>query len=104
MTQGYPEEKEVVGVEERPKTKKPPLYRVFLLNDDYTTMEFVIEVLEKIFRKNPVEATGIMLHVHKHGKGLAGIFERQIAEAKIAEVHARARAEGFPLKCSMEKE
>lgn len=95
---------EETGVRERLQTRKPPLYRVYLLNDDYTTMEFVVQILETIFHKNTVEATRIMLFVHKQGRGLAGRYERQIAEAKIAEVHERARLEGFPLKCTMEKE
>ncbi|MBA4371320.1 MAG: ATP-dependent Clp protease adapter ClpS [Thermodesulfovibrio sp.] len=92
------------GVRERRQTRKPPLYRVYLLNDDYTTMEFVVQVLETVFHKNAVEATRIMLFVHKQGRGLAGMYERQIAEAKITEVHEQARVQGFPLRCTMEKE
>ncbi|MCC6346755.1 MAG: ATP-dependent Clp protease adapter ClpS [Nitrospirales bacterium] len=98
---GFEEE---IGVRERQKTKKPPLYRVFLLNDDYTTMDFVIHILEHIFKKSPVEATRIMLHVHKNGRGLAGVYTRDIAETKIAEVHGLARKSSFPLQCTMEKE
>ncbi len=104
MAEPYPEQRDDAGVEERTKTRKPPLYRVYLLNDDYTTMDFVVQVLEEIFHKNPVEATAIMLLVHKQGRGLAGVYERQIAEAKIAAAHTKARAGGFPLKCTMEKE
>jgi len=88
----------------RQELKKPPLYRVFLLNDDYTTMDFVVSVLEKVFHKSTVEATQIMLHVHKNGKGLAGTYTREIAETKIGTVHTLAREHEFPLKCSMEKE
>ncbi|RCK80965.1 MAG: ATP-dependent Clp protease adaptor protein ClpS [Candidatus Ozemobacter sibiricus] len=88
----------------RQQTKEPSLYRVYLLNDDYTTMDFVVEVLEKVFHKPTMEATQIMLHVHRHGKGLAGVFTRDIAETKIETVHAMARDRGYPLKCSMEKE
>ena len=88
----------------RNKTAKPPMYKVFLLNDDYTTMEFVVEILEEVFRLSKVEATQIMLHVHRNGKGLAGIFSKEVAETKIALVHKRAEDEGFPLKCDMEKE
>jgi ATP-dependent Clp protease adaptor protein ClpS len=95
---------EGTAVKERHITKKPPLYRVLLLNDDYTTMDFVIYVLEKVFHKSPVEATSIMLHVHKKGVGLAGIYTREIAETKIADVEELARESEFPLKCIMEKE
>ena len=83
--------------------KEPPLYSVYLLNDDYTTMDFVIHVLETIFHRPVIEATKIMLHVHKNGKGLAGIYTREIAETKIETVHKIAREHEFPLKCSMEK-
>ncbi|MBI3039836.1 ATP-dependent Clp protease adapter ClpS [bacterium] len=86
------------------RTKTPSLYKVFLLNDDYTTMEFVVDVLQEIFHKPFMEANEIMLHVHKNGKGLAGIYTREIAETKVTAVHFRARESGFPLKCSMEKE
>jgi len=84
--------------------KKPPLYSVFLLNDDYTTMDFVIHILETVFHLQAIEATRIMLHVHKNGKGLAGTYTREIAETKIETVHKIARDHEFPLKCSMEKE
>lgn len=95
---------EDVQVQERQDTESPSLYRVFLLNDDYTTMDFVVHILEKVFHKPLVEATRIMLHVHKNGRGLAGIFTREIAETKIDTVHEVAREKGFPLKCTMEKE
>ena len=88
----------------RQKTKKPHMYKVFLLNDDYTTMEFVIEILEKIFRKKKMDATQVMLHVHRNGKGLAGVYTKDIAQTKIATVHKLAQDNGFPLKCDMEKE
>ncbi|HQB82362.1 MAG TPA: ATP-dependent Clp protease adapter ClpS [Candidatus Rifleibacterium sp.] len=88
----------------RQKTTKPSMYKVFLLNDDYTTMEFVVEVLERVFGRSKIDATSIMLHVHQNGKGLAGVYTREIAETKIAQVHALARENGFPLKCDMEKE
>ena len=86
------------------KTKKPNLYKVILLNDDYTSMDFVVSILETIFSKSPSEAVQIMLQVHNNGKGMCGIFSKQIAETKINLVHERARAEGFPLRCSMEEE
>lgn len=95
---------EELGLKERQEVKSPPLYKVFLINDDYTTMEFVVYVLEKIFHKLPVEATQIMLHVHKNGKGLAGVFTHEIAETKMVTVHELAREEGFPLICTVEKE
>ncbi|HYQ47427.1 MAG TPA: ATP-dependent Clp protease adapter ClpS [Thermodesulfovibrionales bacterium] len=90
--------------ETQQELKKPPLYRVFLLNDDYTTMDFVVSVLERVFHKKTVEATQIMLHVHKNGKGLAGTYPREIAETKIATVHTLAQENEFPLRCTMEKE
>ena len=84
------------------KTEHPKQYKVVLLNDDYTTMDFVVSVLETIFKKSPAEAVQIMMHVHNRGQGVCGLFAKQIAEAKVALVHERARAEGFPLKCLME--
>lgn len=85
------------------RLKHPKQFKVLLLNDDYTTMEFVVSVLEQIFRKTPAEAMQIMLHVHRRGQGVAGIYSKEIAEAKIALVHARATEEGYPLRCSMEE-
>jgi ATP-dependent Clp protease adaptor protein ClpS len=90
-------------VQERVRTQKPKMYRVILLNDDYTTMDFVVFVLQIIFLKSPSEAMQIMLQVHKSGKGVAGIFSKQIAEAKIEQVHQRAQSEGHPLRCDMEE-
>ncbi len=95
---------EELELKERQEVKSPPLYRVFLLNDDYTTMDFVVHILETVFDKPPVEAAQIMLHVHKNGKGLAGVYTREIAETKTAAVVELARRNGFPLQCSMEKE
>ncbi len=99
-----PQTGEGLQVKERQKTKKPPLYKVLLLNDDYTTMEFVVFVLETVFHKSAVEAVQVMLHVHRQGVGLAGVYEREIAETKITEVRELARGNEFPLKCVMEKE
>lgn len=95
---------EETGIKERHEVKTPALYRVLLLNDDYTTMEFVIRILEDVFHKPVVEAAQIMLHVHKKGKGLAGVYSHEIAETKIHKAHNLSRKSGFPLKCIMEKE
>jgi ATP-dependent Clp protease adaptor protein ClpS len=89
--------------EKKIRVRKPRQYKVLLLNDDYTTMEFVVSILETIFQKTPAEATQIMLHVHQKGSGLCGIFPKQIAEAKTQLVHDRARAEGHPLRCIIEE-
>ncbi len=88
----------------RDEIQEPPLYKVLLHNDDYTTMDFVVMVLEKVFHKNPSEATRIMLNVHRNGTGLCGIYPAEIAETKIDAVHSLAADAGFPLKASMEKE
>jgi ATP-dependent Clp protease adaptor protein ClpS len=87
----------------KPKTKKPNLYRVLILNDDYTPMEFVIHVLEKFFQKDVEAATQIMLHVHHHGIGECGIFTYEIAETKVTQVMDFARKHQHPLQCVMEK-
>ena len=86
------------------KTHLPKLYKVILLNDDYTSMDFVVSILESIFQKSPAEAVQIMLAVHNKGKGVCGIYAKQIAETKISQVERRARAESFPLRCVMEEE
>jgi ATP-dependent Clp protease adaptor protein ClpS len=91
-------------VKETEKAELPPRCRVVLLNDHYTTMEFVVEVLEQVFLRRHEEAVAIMLAVHRHGSGVAGVYVRQVAETKCAEVHRRARCEGFPLRCVMEPE
>jgi ATP-dependent Clp protease adaptor protein ClpS len=86
------------------ETKEPPRYKVLLHNDDYTTMEFVISILENIFQKSRQDATRIMLNVHNDGVGIAGIYTREICETKIAIVHQLAKKNQYPLRCSMEKE
>ena len=88
----------------RQETKKPELFRVFLLNDDYTTMDFVVEVLETIFNKQPAEAFRIMMLVHTQGRGLCGLYPHEVAETKVDTVIERARAQGFPLRAAMEPE
>ena len=93
-----------VVVKSRPKTKKPSMYRVVLLNDDYTPMEFVVHVLERIFSKNHEEATQIMLHVHRRGVGICGVFTYEVAETKVHQVVEFARRHQHPLQCTLEKE
>jgi len=88
----------------RPKTKKPSMYKVLLLNDDYTPMEFVVHVLERFFNKSRQEATDIMLTVHRRGVGVCGVFTFEVAETKVAQVMDFARANEQPLQCTMEKE
>ncbi|MEL6621680.1 MAG: ATP-dependent Clp protease adapter ClpS [Pseudomonadota bacterium] len=88
----------------RPKTKKPNLYRVLILNDDYTPMEFVVHVLEKYFSKGREDATRIMLHVHQKGSGVCGVYTYEVAETKVTQVIDFARQHGHPLQCTMEKE
>ena len=84
--------------------KEPDMYRVVMLNDDYTTMEFVVEVLIDIFGKSEAEARRIMLAVHKQGRGVAGVYVYDIAVSKVAQVDEAAKKKGFPLKCTVEKE
>ena len=88
----------------RPKTKRPSLYKVLLLNDDYTPMEFVIHVLERFFNKDREDATRIMLHVHQHGVGVCGLYTYEVAETKVTQVMDFARQHQHPLQCTMEKE
>lgn len=88
----------------KPKLQKPSLYRVLLLNDDYTPMEFVVYVLEKFFNKSREDATRIMLHVHQHGVGVCGVFTYEVAETKVAQVLDSARRNQHPLQCTMEKD
>ncbi len=93
-----------IAVKPKPKTKKPSLYKVMLLNDDYTPMEFVVQVLEQFFNKSQEEATRIMLHVHRRGVGLCGVFTFEIAETKVMLVMDYAKRNQYPLQCIMEKE
>ncbi len=93
-----------IDTKTRPKTKRPSLYKVLLLNDDYTPMEFVVYVLEKFFNKNSDEATRIMLHVHQKGVGICGVYTYEVAETKVTQVMSFARQHQHPLQCTMEKE
>lgn len=85
------------------KVAQPPLYKVLLHNDDYTTMEFVVHVLMSVFHHGETEATQIMLHVHKKGVGVAGVYTKEIAETRVSRVHELAKEHEFPLRCSMEE-
>jgi ATP-dependent Clp protease adaptor protein ClpS len=91
-------------VKAKPKTKKPSMYKVLMLNDDYTPMEFVVHVLEQFFSKNREEATRIMLHVHQRGVGVCGVFTYEVAETKVTQVIDYARQHQHPLQCTLEKE
>jgi ATP-dependent Clp protease adaptor protein ClpS len=98
------EREEEFAVEERRKAKRPRRWKVMLHNDDFTTMEFVVYVLVTHFHKAPAEATHIMLQVHRKGVGVAGVYSREVAETKVAEVTDEARAHGMPLKVTAEPE
>ena len=87
----------------KPKLKRPPLFKVLLLNDDYTPMEFVVQVLEHFFAMNREKATQIMLHVHTRGMGVCGVFSKDVAETKVAQVNSYARESNHPLLCTMER-
>jgi ATP-dependent Clp protease adaptor protein ClpS len=92
-----------VVTQTKPKTKKPAMYKVIMLNDDYTPMEFVILVLERFFSKNEEEATRIMLHVHQKGVGVCGVFTYEVAETKVQQVMDLAKQHQHPLQCTLEK-
>ncbi len=94
---------DVAVAEARPRLKKPPLYRVVLLNDDFTPMEFVVEVLEGVFGMQRTRATQVMLEVHTKGKGVCGVFGFEIAETKVAQVLSVAEQQQHPLLCTMEE-
>jgi ATP-dependent Clp protease adaptor protein ClpS len=97
-----PDRNEGLVLDERKKTRRPRLYKVLLHNDDFTTMEFVVDVLVRYFHKTTTEATHIMLEVHHQGTGVAGIFTYEVAETKVAQVTAEARQEGMPLRCTVD--
>lgn len=96
-------DRELVAEEAEPKLKRPPLYQVILLNDDFTPMEFVVDILEHIFGMGRTTATRVMLEVHTRGKGVCGVFTYEIAETKVAQVTAYARQHQHPLLCTMEE-
>lgn len=93
---------EFVSTKERIDTKEPRYYKVILHNDDYTTMEFVVTILEQVFNKTNADATQIMLNVHHEGYGIAGVYTKEVGETKVSIVHELARKNDFPLKCSLE--
>ena len=102
---GYsPELEEDVVSEVRDDIDEPSRYKVLLHNDDYTTMEFVVEILMLVFKKSPEDAVRIMLNVHHKGIGICGVYTFEVSETKVNTVHTLARQYGFPLKCTMEKE
>jgi len=93
-----------VIVKAKPKTKKPSMYKVLMLNDDYTPMEFVVHILERFFNKTRQEATRIMLHVHRRGVGICGVYTYEVAETKVTQVMDFARQHQHPLQCTLEKD
>ena len=104
QTNGNDDGKTGVTVKTRPKTKKPSMYKVLMLNDDYTPMEFVVHTLERFFAMSPEQATQIMLHVHQKGVGICGVYTFEIAEAKASQVMNFARQNEHPLQLQLEKE
>jgi ATP-dependent Clp protease adaptor protein ClpS len=95
---------EGVLTQERPQTRRPPMYKVLIHNDDYTPMEFVVAVLIQIFRHDEVTATQVMLHVHRSGIGVAGVYPYEVAETKVAQTLSAAKNHEYPLQCSCEAE
>lgn len=93
-----------IEIQEKEKTKPPSLYKVIMFNDNYTTMDFVVDILMEVFNKNEKEAVIIMLSIHNSGSGICGVFPYEIAETKVNIVHSKAREAGFPLRCGIEKE
>lgn len=104
MNGDSPELEEDVISEVRDDIDEPSMYKVLLHNDDYTTMEFVVEILMIVFNKSSDDAVRIMLNVHHKGIGICGVYTYEVSETKVNSVHALARQHGFPLKCTMEKE
>ena len=92
-----------VSVDNTIRIRRPGQFRVLLLNDDFTTMEFVVHILETIFNKSPSESVQIMLKIHNEGRGVCGLYNKQVAEAKVTQVHTEAQVAAFPLRCTMER-
>jgi len=93
-----------VATREKPKTERPPRFKVLLYNDNYTPMEFVVHLLENVFAKSPSEATALMLQIHRSGMGIGGVYVLEIAETKVAQVHRMAEERGYPLRAGAEPE
>ena len=104
MGENIPDSRENTLTKVRPEVKPPAMYRVLMHNDHYTTMEFVVAMLQAVFRKPLDEAVRIMLQIHQNGIGVCGVYTAEVAETKISVVHRHAQEHGFPLKCSMEPE
>jgi len=102
--QGDVERRRGVLTEERRKTARPPRFKVVLYNDNYTPMEFVVALLERVFKKGPAEATQLMLQIHRTGLGIAGVYVLEIAETKVSLVHRIAEEQGYPLRAGVEPE
>ena len=103
MSPPLPDAKEQYGTESEKKLREPSMYKVYLHNDDYTSMDFVVDILKSVFHKTTEEAIQIMLSVHREGVGLCGLYTHEIAETKVDKVHQLARENEFPLRSSMEK-
>lgn len=101
--QNHQPDHDLILEEAKPRLKRPPLYKVVMLNDDYTPMEFVVEVLQRFFHKGREQAVQIMLEVHTRGKAVAGVFTAEIAETRVAQVNEYARKQQHPLLCTMER-
>ncbi len=104
MSLHNPELEEFTEVEKKQELKEPSMYKVLLLNDDYTSMDFVVDVLTTVFHKSVDEAVQIMMNVHKNGNGICGVYTYEIAETKVETVHSLAEENGYPLRSTMEKE
>ncbi len=104
MSLHNPELEEFTEIEKKQELKEPSMYKVLLLNDDYTSMDFVVDILTTVFHKSVDEAVQIMMNVHKNGSGLCGVYTYEIAETKVETVHSLAEENGYPLRSTMEKE
>ena len=104
VPRGDPVRERGVATQTRPRVQRPPRFKVLLYNDDYTPMEFVVALLERVFSKSPAAATELMLQIHRKGMGVAGVFVLEVAETKVATVHKLAEERGYPLRAGVEKE